>query len=95
MQGSVDWHRAELTFLSRSTLQLTFSAQFDQRQRRPENGTSDGDGVAIDDISMMDGPCSGGGLTVCYSIHQIPVNQSVDVFEQVLSAAKMYIFTYV
>ena len=41
--------------MSRTTLQVTFAAEFDQAQN-----TSD-DGVALDDISMKEGACTGAG----------------------------------
>jgi len=50
------WNLAELTFMSRTTLQVTFAAEFDDNARN----TSE-EGIALDDISMKQGPCTGAG----------------------------------
>ena len=55
MRGSAAWQLAELTFVSRTTLQMTFAAEFDRAQN-----TSD-EGIAVDDISMKEGSCAGAG----------------------------------
>jgi len=50
------WKLAELTFTSRTTLQVTFAAEFDNNGRN----TSE-EGIALDDVSMKQGPCTGAG----------------------------------
>ena len=54
LRGSVTWTLAEVSFVSGASLQVTFAAQFGG------HNTSD-EGVALDDISMKEGACTGAG----------------------------------
>ena len=45
-----------MTFVSRTSLQVTFGVQFDEAGHN-----SSDEGVALDDISMKEGPCTGAG----------------------------------
>jgi len=55
LRGSATWRLAELTFNSGSTRQVTFAVEFDRSQNASDEG------VGLDDISMKEGLCTGGG----------------------------------
>jgi len=44
-----------VTFVSRTTLQMTFAAEFSREQNMTDEG------LAVDDISMKEGSCTGAG----------------------------------
>jgi len=55
MRGSASWKLAQLSFVSRAVLQMTFAAEFERARNVSDEG------VALDDVSMKGGSCTAAG----------------------------------